>query len=163
MSPGPDDSVLGQDDIDSLVSVMAKKNEEAPTAPRAVQTPPVVEPPQAPEPPGAAVRAVSAGEQPVAGTADLVQRIEKLEAAVAKLTQAVGGSQSPSQVAALAKQVETLNARVQTLREYAAHSVGYRIHETFQCGACGQKGFVAGAVKCTACGQETWMGWWPPA
>jgi hypothetical protein len=33
--------------------------------------------------------------------------------------------------------------------------------ETFQCDDCNSSNLVAVYVKCTACGRETWMGWWP--
>ena len=72
------------------------------------------------------------------------------------------GGQPQAQLQALAKQVEALTAQVQALRQHVARSVGYRVQETFQCASCGEKGLVAGLVKCTACGGETWLGWWPP-
>lgn len=150
------ESVLGQDDIDSLVSGVS--NQGASPAAQANAAPPLVEAVQ-PAPP---VRVMNAEERPAAGT-DLAQRIEKLEEAVSKLAQSVGGAKSQTQLATLTKQVETLAAQVRDLRQHAAHTVGYRLQETFECASCGQKGLVAGKVKCTACGEEVWTGWWQKA
>ncbi len=161
MSPSDSggESVLGQDDIDSLVSVMSNQGEsQAPPAAQASIAPPAAEAVQSAPP----VRVMNAGERPAAGT-DLAQRIEKLEEAVSKLAQSAAGAKSQTQLATLTKQVETLAAQVRDLRQHAAHTVGYRLQETFQCGSCGHKGLVAGKVKCTVCGEETWMGWWPKA
>jgi len=33
--------------------------------------------------------------------------------------------------------------------------------EAFQCDECNSSNQVAVYVKCTSCGRETWMGWWP--
>ncbi len=84
------ESVLGQDDIDSLVSGVS--NQGASPAAQANAAPPLVEAVQ-PAPP---VRVMNAEERPAAGT-DLAQRIEKLEEAVSKLAQSVGGAKSQTQ------------------------------------------------------------------
>lgn len=33
--------------------------------------------------------------------------------------------------------------------------------ESFQCDSCNSSHLVALYVKCTSCGKETWIGWWP--
>ena len=158
MSRSGEESVLDQNDIDSLVSVIAERNEPPAAGASAVAA--TVSPPAAPAP---APQTPGAGAQQSIG-ADVAQRIERLEAALSKLMQSgAAGGQPQAQLQALAKQVETLTAQVQALRQHVAQSVGYRVQETFECASCGEKGLVAGLVKCTACGGETWLGWWPQA
>ena len=40
-------------------------------------------------------------------------------------------------------------------------SLGYGAAKIFRCSECDAKGTVAIHVKCTQCGEENWMGWWP--
>jgi hypothetical protein len=35
------------------------------------------------------------------------------------------------------------------------------IQGEFQCSHCKSRQMMAMHVKCTSCGEETWMGWWP--
>jgi hypothetical protein len=38
-----------------------------------------------------------------------------------------------------------------------------RIHDQFHCVKCHSEKLVAIHVKCTSCGTENWMGWFPDA
>jgi len=31
----------------------------------------------------------------------------------------------------------------------------------FMCNSCGSKGWIAAKIRCTKCGHETYLGWWP--
>ena len=40
-------------------------------------------------------------------------------------------------------------------------SIGYRAKEVFKCNSCQSEGRVA-SIFSTQCGQDRWVGWWPP-
>ena len=144
MSPDEENAVLSQDDIDGLVSSSTEIGGETAAS----------SPPAAPE--AAAGAAAPAGDG--AGLGALTERLARLEAAVAKLTKdgGAGGSQE------LAQQVQALTKRVNDIFQHLPNTLGYGVHETFQCPACSAKGTVAAHVMCTQCGGETAIGWWPP-
>jgi 3-oxoacyl-ACP reductase-like protein len=149
VSPDNEHAVLSQDDIDSLVGSTSDIDDQKP----------------APAQPAAAAPAspklASAGAAGSAGAApaDIAQRLAKLEAAVSKASQSKGG-ELEVKVDALAKQVQEISSRVNEILQHLPNTMGYGVHETFQCGACGTQGLVAAHVMCTHCGTQTQLGWW---
>jgi 3-oxoacyl-ACP reductase-like protein len=149
VSPDNEHAVLSQDDIDSLVGSTSEIDDQKP----------------APAQPAAAARAspkpasAGAGGSAGAAPADLAQRLAKLEAAVSKAGQSKGG-ELEAKVDALAKQVQEISSRVNEILQHLPNTMGYGVHETFQCGSCGTQGLVAAHVMCTHCGTQTQLGWW---
>jgi hypothetical protein len=47
---------------------------------------------------------------------------------------------------------------LETIRESKS---SYNLQDEFKCSHCQSKNLVAFHVKCTSCGKENWMGWWP--
>lgn len=163
MTPPDDSSVLSQSAIDEMMAQDRGQAGPPPTQPppAAAQAPP----PAAPATPSAPAPAAAAAPGPDnAALADILQRLEKLEAAIAK----VGPSQdanvqleTQARVGDLTNRIQALNTRVDELLHHLPNTVGYRARETFQCGSCGSQGLVAVPIMCTHCRQQTWLGWWP--
>ena len=97
-----------------------------------------------------------------AALSDLLQRLERLEAAVSKFGQSEGASaQLQAQVETLTSGLQVITTRVGEIAQHLPKTLGYRAQETFKCGSCGTQGFVAVPIMCTHCKQQTWLGWWP--
>jgi hypothetical protein len=47
------------------------------------------------------------------------------------------------------------------LEEMQQNKSVFSLQDDFQCQRCQSKSLVAIHVKCTGCGDESWMGWWP--
>ena len=102
--------------------------------------------------------------------ADLTKRLTKIETAMSKFDQMEKAiaearsstSQSPQALHDLEEQFEDLNDQLDDFTEKLSASLGYNIGNIHQCNHCGSEGLVAIRVKCTECGDENWLGWWPP-
>ena len=103
----------------------------------------------------------------------LDQRIRRVEVRQADSSRPDELDSNASQVAASLEEVkqelQTMAERVQTVtRELEAitsnlgSSIGYRAKEVFKCNSCQSEGRVASIFRCTQCGQDSWVGWWPP-
>ena len=151
MSPDKENAVLSQDDIDSLVGSSSDIDDQKPAPAK----------PQAAQPAAAAAASAKPAGAGAAGAApaDIAKRLAKLKAAVSKAGQSQG-SDLEAQVAALAKQVQEVSGRVDEILQHLPNTMGYGVHETFQCGSCGTQGLVAAHVMCTHCGTQTQLGWW---
>lgn len=109
---------------------------------------------------------IAAGEIQAMGTqiSELLYRISKLEAAVAK-QESSGGARandiSMVQMKAAVAQIRNIGSQVEVISEGLRGTAGYNINKTFKCGSCNTVGVVAIKVKCNQCGQENWWGWWP--
>ena len=147
MSPDEENAVLSQADIDGLMSSTSEIGGE--TAKSSESPPPAAAPAPASE---VAPAAAANGD----GLAEVTARLAKLEAAVARLSKGGGGDP------ALAKQVKELSKQMNEVRQNLPNTLGYGVHQTFQCPACSAQGTVAAHVMCTTCGGETAIGWWPP-
>lgn len=147
MSPDNENAVLSQDDIDSLVGSNSEIDGQ-----KAAPAKQKADAPASAKPAGAAS---SAGAVP----AEIAQRLTKLEAAVSKVSQSKSG-ELEGKVDALAKQVQEISKSVNEILQHLPNTMGYGVHETFQCGACGTQGLVAAHVMCTQCGTQTQLGWW---
>lgn len=150
MSPDNENAVLSQDDIDSLVGSSSDIDDQKPAPAQ----------PQAARPAAAAAASPKpANTGAAAAPADIAQRLAKLEAAASKAGQSKGG-ELEVKVEALAKQVQEISNRVDEILQHLPNTMGYGVHETFQCGSCGTQGLVAAHVMCTHCGTQTQLGWW---
>ena len=58
-------------------------------------------------------------------------------------------------------EIAKLSGRIEAITATLKDSIGYGIHRDFSCRSCGSKGHVAITIRCTECGKEGWMGWWP--
>lgn len=58
-------------------------------------------------------------------------------------------------------EIAKLSGRIEAITATLKDSIGYGIHRDFSCRSCGSKGHVAITIRCTDCGKEGWMGWWP--
>ena len=103
----------------------------------------------------------------------LDQRIRRIEVRQADPSRPDELDAKASQVAASLEEVkqelQTMAERVQAVtRELEAvtsnlsSSIGYRAREVFKCNSCQSQGRVASLFRCTQCGQDSWVGWWPP-
>jgi hypothetical protein len=71
---------------------------------------------------------------------------------------------SPSEVEALRNTVAELTSRLNKLESVMLKSQkSFRcdVRNNFNCGKCHSQGKVAMYLKCTSCGEEQWVGWWP--
>jgi len=101
--------------------------------------------------------------------ADLVKRLGKMENAMERLDQlekkieqvSALAEQSPQNLQTLTNQVQEFDDQLEEISENLRSSLGYGAGKIFQCKHCDSKGLVALYVKCTGCGEETWLGWWP--
>ncbi|MEJ2740503.1 MAG: hypothetical protein P8105_11890 [Dehalococcoidia bacterium] len=102
--------------------------------------------------------------------ADLVKRLTTMENAMERLDRLEKqvGENSGASSAAPANGLEEMKSEVQDLSERMdeisgnlKYSLGYGVGKIFQCKHCESKQLVALHVKCTDCGEETWLGWWP--
>lgn len=98
--------------------------------------------------------------------ADLSGQVSKLTAAMQTITQL---EEKVKQLEAVIKFMSdsnrTLKGRVdeisnvlEMLRDEKSDNT---LFEGFKCSHCRSEGLLALYVKCTKCGKESWMGWWP--
>jgi hypothetical protein len=101
--------------------------------------------------------------------ADLIKRLSKMENAMERLElleEKVGemgaSSGAPSgNLQAIKDRVQQLNGQMDEISGNLKYSLGYGVGKIFQCKHCESKNLVALHVKCTQCGEENWLGWWP--
>jgi hypothetical protein len=95
-----------------------------------------------------------------------VNRYEKTAQKMAgieeKLNQVAAMVQSsPKTVKALGTRIDEIYELLETMRRPGRKSEEDRIHDDFHCVKCQSEKLVAIHVKCTGCGTENWMGWFP--
>jgi hypothetical protein len=180
-----EEKVLSQADIDALLSKTPPKpaapKPSAPSPPTATPLPLPVIPPE-PVKPVEVVKPVAAAPRHVTSTAsyqqyssgetgnlqamvaDLARQVGKLTTAMQKLKEM---EEKITQISALLKlspnSTDNLKNRfdeiTRRLDELQQNNTG--IQEEFECRKCKSQQSVAVHVKCTKCGDESWMGWWP--
>jgi hypothetical protein len=79
----------------------------------------------------------------------LEERVKELEA-VKKL--------SPDSIEILKTRIDKISSFLKMLQQKQSDSA---FLQKFVCSKCRSKSLVAVYVKCTSCGKESWMGWWP--
>jgi hypothetical protein len=146
---------------------------QAPAAPRA-QAPAPPTPPARPKPEVSLPRPVttatyqkySSGEvgalqnvmadlaRQVAKLTGALQRIDQMEEQVNKIASMIKLTPEASKdyddkIAQIQAVLDVLQAKSDTFRD------------DFQCRSCNAQNSIAIHVKCTSCGEENWMGWWP--
>ena len=102
---------------------------------------------------------------------DILDRLRKIEettnidAILERLEDIQATTSKPSLVKEDLNVVEAemakLSGRIEAITATLKDSIGYGIHRDFACRSCGAKGNVAITIRCTHCGKEGWMGWWP--
>jgi hypothetical protein len=90
----------------------------------------------------------------VAKMTNAMQRLEKAEQKVTEIYSLL--RLDPDATETLGGKLEGIHARVE---ELARHYSDYQ--NEFQCAHCHSSQMMALHVKCTSCGEEAWMGWWP--
>ncbi len=98
--------------------------------------------------------------------ADLTEQVNKLSAAMQTITQLEEKVRKLDATTKLTwDSTRTIKARIdeissvqETLKDEKSVSTFF---EGFKCSHCHAEGLVAFYVKCTSCGKENWIGWWP--
>ncbi len=156
--------VLSQDEIDAMVSTVSSEQAAPSVAGGAIAPGPA--PPEMSSQTGEAARA---SESLYATVAQLAERLDRAEAALSRIDRletamaevnAAGGPASQS-VQAVAKQLQTVSSKVEEILSNLQDTMVYAARKTFVCRSCASQGYVAASVKCTQCGQQTWLGWVP--
>ena len=174
--------MLSQEAIDALIGKNVSKKAPAhgtiaPARTQTVQQPdipdePVIkmtaQPPpkqyKSPAPAGNHEECIAAGEIQAMGAqiSELLYRLSKLEAAVAR--QESGAKPNDINLVhmkAAVAQIKNIGSQVEVISEGLRGTAGYNVNKTFKCSSCNTVGIVAIRVKCNQCGQENWWGWWP--
>ncbi len=86
-------------------------------------------------------------------------RLGQLEKSLAE-TQ-TGGSPKARDFQAVVKQLKKVTAQVEGMLQGLQGTPGYGAHRNFKCTSCGAEGIVAAPFRCTHCGKDRWLGWWP--
>lgn len=177
-----EETVMSQAEIDALVAKVPPKPAEP--EPDASQPEPQPEPVPETGPPTPAEAAVSPPPpvMPVSSTAsyqkytsnevgdidetvkDLSREVSKLMSAMQRLAQlenkmtelSVLLKVSPDATETLKQKFDDITSRLDSIQRYQSN-----IQAEFQCSKCQSRQMVAIHVKCTSCGDESWMGWWP--
>lgn len=89
----------------------------------------------------------------------LSQRLSQIEDKIDEMAEMV--QQSPQAVEALSGRIEEICGLLEGLRRQHNKGDEERIRDQFHCVNCHSKKLVAVHVKCTSCGTENWMGWFP--
>ena len=85
------------------------------------------------------------------------QRMDRIEEKINEIADKM--QSSPGAVDALASRMEELHGLLQNMRHHSTEEE--HIHDQFHCVKCHSEKLVAIHVKCTSCGSENWMGWFP--
>lgn len=121
--------------------------------------------PQAAAPPAVAA---APGLDP-AVAADLAQRLATVEAAMGRIdqleaslaaVQATGGPKA-QEFQAVVNQLKKVSGQAESMMQGLQNTPGYGTRKNFQCKSCGTQGMIVSLVRCSKCGTEKWLGWWP--
>jgi hypothetical protein len=86
-------------------------------------------------------------------------RLSQLEASLMAL-QAAGGPR-PQDFQAVVSQLKKVTGQVGSMMQGLQSTPGYGARQNFQCGSCGTQGMVVSLFRCSKCGKDKWLGWWP--
>ncbi len=179
-----DEKVMSQADIDALVAKVPPKpnaHRPAPVASAPKPPPPPPKPPVAEKPPAVAPTAPPAPPPvPREGTPKYEKyssgEVGSLQNTVADLARQVGKMTNVMQKLDSMEEKINMIFSLLKLEPDATQSLGGRLDEIyarleamkgadiqgeFVCAHCKTRQMMAVHVKCTSCGEETWMGWWP--
>jgi hypothetical protein len=90
---------------------------------------------------------------------DVKQRMEQVEEKLDQIAEMV--QSSPKAVRALGTRMDELYNLLEGMQQGSRQGDEERIHDQFHCVKCHSEKLVAIHVKCTSCGMENWMGWFP--
>jgi hypothetical protein len=101
--------------------------------------------------------------------AELAQRLSVMEATLGRFGQIEkalaetksGGSPNLQDFQAVVKQLKKVTAQVNNTAQGLQGTPGYGAQTSFKCSSCGAQGLVATPFRCTRCGKDRWLGWWP--
>lgn len=173
MVMGPDGRTLSQNEIDAMLKATAQRRDPpphssatpSPTPDKAVpasqnstQAAPASKPQPKPE----------AGINP-AIIADLVKRLDSVEAAIGRINKiesslaAIQSNGIPKlqDFQAVVNHLKKITGQVENIIQLLQNTPGVGIHKNFHCSSCGTENMVVSQVKCSKCGKEKWLGWWP--
>jgi prefoldin subunit 5 len=85
-----------------------------------------------------------------------MQTISQLEEKVKQLEAMI--KLSPDSTRILRGRIDEISNILEMIQQKKSD---YTFFEEFKCSHCQSKNLVAVHVKCTSCGKENWMGWWP--
>lgn len=169
------EKVLAQADIDALVALVPDEPRAATVA--APTSPP---PPKPAAPPVTARQDLSDYEQPAAQAYssneveniqttinDLIRQVSKLTNMAQKLDALEKMTEqmrfllklAPGEAKTLGEQIAEIHQRLDEIFDVFQNRRDLR--DDFQCEHCQSKSLVAFHAKCTSCGKENWLGWWP--
>ncbi len=172
----PDDKLLSQADIDALVSstprpAPAVAARPAPPVPAQTTVPDKISSlsSSGPGPPCRAGAGGSEIEILRSSVAELAARLETLGKTMSRLEKMdnrIGVidnflKQLPQKLQPMASKVSEVETQVEQISDKLVNTPGYGGRKTFQCGQCKTKGMIAVHVRCTQCGKDTLLGWWP--
>lgn len=83
-----------------------------------------------------------------------MQRIDRLEEKMEQIVSVI--KLSPDAPMVLERRIDEIRRAIEEIRQNS-------VRDEFQCNKCRSTKAVAVHVKCTTCGNESWMGWWPEA
>ncbi len=100
---------------------------------------------------------------------ELLERVDKMEMALVrmdKLEEKIAHLRAANSPGAqdfniVVKQLKKVSANVDGLIKGIKNTPGYDAHRTFTCKSCGSDGNIATVLRCTKCGKDKWVGWWP--
>jgi hypothetical protein len=100
---------------------------------------------------------------------ELTIQVNRFEKAAQKMAQiedkldqvAATVQSSPKAVRAMGAKIDEIYGLLDAMRRPGRKSDEERIHDEFRCVKCQSEKLVAIHVKCTSCGTENWMGWYP--
>jgi len=108
------------------------------------------------------------GEEDIDNILDRLRKIEEttdIDAVLERLRDIQATASKTSLVKenfdVLEAEIAKLGSHIEAITATLKDSIGYGIHRDFACRSCGSKGHVAITIRCTHCGKEGWMGWWP--
>jgi hypothetical protein len=84
----------------------------------------------------------------------VMQRVDKIEEKIEQIAAVI--KLNPDTTTLFERRLDEIHNILETLIQNKAD-----VRDEFQCSKCQSKKAVAIHVKCTACGNENWMGWWP--
>jgi len=90
---------------------------------------------------------------------DIRQRMEQVEEKLDRIAEMV--QSSPKEVRDLGARMDELYNLLAGMQHGRQQGDEERIHDQFHCVKCHSEKLVAVHVKCTVCGMENWMGWFP--
>jgi prefoldin subunit 5 len=85
-----------------------------------------------------------------------MQTISQLEERVKQLETSL--KLSPDSTRTLKSRIDEISNILEMIQQKKSD---YTFFEEYKCSHCQSKNLVAVHVKCTSCGKENWMGWWP--